>query len=234
MKKLSVIVPCLNESESIHLLKSKIESISDLYSFIFVDDGSSDQTFDLLKKNFSNFKSAIFVQNPKSLNLGGIYKKVLPSISTEYVCMIDADCSYDPQKLPQMFAKIEEGYDFVDGSANHPGANFASNTPLFRKVLSKGVVLMYNIIMLRNMHCYTSMFRIYKTQDLKELGLKNDGFMIMAEIKTKLLLKNKKCFEFPVDSNFRKFGVSKAKILKNIKDHLQYMLKLIGYRLGLS
>ncbi len=231
MNRLTLFVPCLNEEESIPQLKDKLADLYSWVDFIFVNDGSTDKTLECLKSHFSQLPNSTIVSNEKSMNLGGIFKKYLNLVKTPYVGMIDADCSYDPKMMVPMMKRIDEGFDFVDGSANHPGGRFAGKTPLYRKVFSKGVVFLYNFIMFKRMHCYTSMFRIYKTEDLRSILITKDGFMVLSEIKTKLLMANKTCFEFPTDSTFRKFGVSKARIFKNIKDHLQYMMELIIYRI---
>lgn len=227
-KKLSIIIPCFNEGGSIPLLKEKLETIKTKASFplelIFIDDGSSDNTYQLLLENFKHDK---VVQHETNLNLGAAVKTGIKHATGEYTAVIDSDCSYDPILLLEMYGLLNDQYDVIDASAHHPQAGFSNNTPWFRIFLSQSVVFMYNVLMKRNEFCYSSMFRIYKTPLLKSVQIENNNFLSMTELKIRLLKKNAKFLEIPAKNNFRQFGQSKMKIVNNIMEHLRFMLKIL-------
>lgn len=118
-QKLSIVVPCYNEEKVIDVfyervmeVTKKIEKNYD-YELVFIDDGSKDKTFELLKqlrnKN-DHIKMISF-----SRNFGkeaGIYAGLSNSVG-DLVVVLDADCQHPPEKILDMIKYIEEGYDTV-------------------------------------------------------------------------------------------------------------------------
>jgi dolichol-phosphate mannosyltransferase len=133
MKMLSVIVPCFNESANIDNTFKRIElnikKITDNYEIIFVDDGSTDNSFKILNE--------ISEKNPHlkiirfSRNFGhqyAIYAGIVSS-SGEGIFLIDADLQDPPEKFQEMFDKWSSGYDVVYGVRKSRKGNF------FKKIL---------------------------------------------------------------------------------------------------
>ena len=116
---ISVIVPCYNESRTIEIFYqeiTKISSVMDKYDFeyIFVDDGSKDDTLDIVKnlsKEDSRVKYISFSRNFGKES--GIYAGLEKS-KGDYAVVMDADLQAPPSLLPEMMRCIdEEGYDSV-------------------------------------------------------------------------------------------------------------------------
>lgn len=116
---ISVIVPCYNESRMIEIFYqeiTKISSVMDKYDFeyIFVDDGSKDDTLDIVKnlsKEDSRVKYISFSRNFGKES--GIYAGLEKS-KGDYAVVMDADLQDPPSLLPEMMRCIdEEGYDSV-------------------------------------------------------------------------------------------------------------------------
>ena len=118
-QKLSIVVPCYNEEKVIDFFYEKIMEVSKNfekkydYEIVFIDDGSKDKTFEILKelreKN-DNIKVISF-----SRNFGkeaGIYAGLSNSVG-DLVVVIDADCQHPPETILDMLKYIEEGYDTV-------------------------------------------------------------------------------------------------------------------------
>ena len=130
---LSVIVPCFNESANIDNTFKRVElnikKITDNYEIIFVDDGSTDNSFKILNE--------ISEKNPYlkiirfSRNFGhqyAIYAGIVSS-SGEGIFLIDADLQDPPEKFQEMFDKWSSGYDVVYGVRKSRKGNF------FKKIL---------------------------------------------------------------------------------------------------
>lgn len=147
MEKLSIIVPCYNEEKVINIfynetikIVNKITSKFD-YEFIFVDDGSKDNTLNLLKsikEKDNNVKIVSF-----SRNFGkeaGIYAGLINS-SGDYVVIMDADLQHPPELiLPMLESIVDEGYDTVTTKRiNRKGEPFIKSffSKMFYKVMSK-------------------------------------------------------------------------------------------------
>jgi glycosyltransferase involved in cell wall biosynthesis len=115
----SVIVPLLNEEESLKELSQKLEAVLDIincsYEVIFVDDGSTDRSFDKIREihsSNSRFKCIKFRKNyGKSAALAAGFKASKGS----YVITMDADLQDDPNEIPELLKTLQSGYDLVSG-----------------------------------------------------------------------------------------------------------------------
>jgi len=118
--KLSIIIPCYNESLSVNLFfdetKNHIESIRQSTEFIFVNDGSKDDTLEQLKKLKDNQSDYYISILDFSRNFGkeaGILAG-LENANGDYVVIMDADLQDPPFLLPKMLEELEKGdYDSV-------------------------------------------------------------------------------------------------------------------------
>jgi len=117
--KISVLVPCYNEEESLPELYAKLEQVMHErgydYEYVFVDDGSTDRTIAVLRElaQRSNRVSVIgFRRNygkSAALNVG------FRAVSGDVIVTMDADLQDDPEEIPGLLAKLEAGADLVSG-----------------------------------------------------------------------------------------------------------------------
>lgn len=120
MKKLiSVIVPCYNEQEVLHMFYDEISRVAGEMSaydfeFIFVNDGSRDNTLKICKELAQKDERVKFISFSRNFGKeAGIYAGFEKS-KGDLVCMMDADLQDPPALLPEMVKAIEEeGYDSV-------------------------------------------------------------------------------------------------------------------------
>jgi dolichol-phosphate mannosyltransferase len=225
MKKLTIIIPCFNEEDSIPQLVSKLRELESIlpenYSptFLFVDDGSSDRTYDLLNQNISSFSKAIIVRHEKNQNLGAALKTGIQSApESDLLAFLDSDCTYEPIVIIELLKQIEAGFDFVTVSPYHPKGS-VEGVPEWRLLLSKVLSLMYRIILRTDFHTYTAMVRIIKTDLVKPILSPRNDFSFVAAMFIKAIHRKYKIAEVPTVLKVRKFGVSKINIVKTIKSH---------------
>lgn len=146
MPKISVVVPCYNESESLPLFYKEICTIANTmhlveFEFLFIDDGSEDDTLEkleLLSQQDSRVKYISF-----SRNFGkeaGIYAG-LKNSTGEYVVLMDADLQHPPSLLPEMYKAVtEEGFDCAGArriSRKGEGVFRSFFSRLFYKIINK-------------------------------------------------------------------------------------------------
>lgn len=237
-KTLSIIIPCYNEEESLPLLFEKLSiflpQFKEDYELIFVNDGSTDNTLKLIQEifipKFSNVEIVTYTQNK---NLGGAVKEGIKKARMSYTCIIDGDCSYDPVDILKMMEHVDN-YQVISASAHHPDAQFYFKLPWYRLMLSKGVVFLYDIVMFKHLNSYTSIFRVYETKLLQSLEIKYDSFVAMTEIIVKCILAKAVILDFPSDSKYRTFGVSKMKLKNTILSHFKFLFEIILHRLKLK
>ena len=145
MKSLSIVIPCFNEedviSETISQLQTFCNEVTDLdLELIFVDDGSTDGTREILKHKLANdsrFKLIGFARN------FGHQVAVIAGIDAskgDAVVIIDADLQDPPSVIPQMIAKQREGYDVVYGTRTDRAGESAfklATARVFYRLLNK-------------------------------------------------------------------------------------------------
>ncbi len=117
-EKVSVIVPCYNEMEAIPFFYAEfIKCISEIknYEFevLFVDDGSKDDTLNVIKELSLKDERIHFLALSKNFGKESAMYAGLCNASGDYAVIMDADLQDPPSILPEMLEKINEGYDSV-------------------------------------------------------------------------------------------------------------------------
>ena len=116
--EVSVVVPLLDEQDNIRPLYEQItQSLSDEHSYeiIFVDDGSSDDSFAVLTKVQEADSRVRVIRFRKNFGQTAALSAGFAHAQGEIVVAIDADLQNDPADIPKMIAKLDEGYDVVSG-----------------------------------------------------------------------------------------------------------------------
>lgn len=115
--KLSLVVPCYNEEGNVEKFYSEVKKVFDGkvddYEFVFVNDGSKDKTYELLKKMYEEHKDSQIQVLSFSRNFGkeaAIYAG-LNAVRGDLVCLIDADLQQRPEVVLQMLSIMKENPD---------------------------------------------------------------------------------------------------------------------------
>lgn len=136
MKKLSIIVPCFNEEESIPYFYDEVKKVTknmDIkLELIFVDDGSRDKTLEVIKSKTDD-KEVKYISFSRNFGKEAAMYAGLSMASGDYVTIMDVDLQDPPSLLPEMVRLIEEeGYDCVaTKSTSRNGYSF------LRKIFTK-------------------------------------------------------------------------------------------------
>ncbi|MDM1329635.1 glycosyltransferase family 2 protein [Acinetobacter indicus] len=109
--KLSIVLPAKNESAAIGQTIAKIQQLQLAYEVIVVNDGSTDQT-----KQVAESAGAKVVTHPYSKGNGAAIKTGARTATGDIIVFMDADGQHDPQDIPRLIEKIEQGYDLVVGA----------------------------------------------------------------------------------------------------------------------
>jgi glycosyltransferase involved in cell wall biosynthesis len=173
---ISIIIPLLNEEESIFELYTKIKEVLNSvnisnYEILFIDDGSTDNSIEIIKKinlEDENVHCIRFRRNyGKSAALAVGFKRS----KGKYVITMDADLQDDPAEIPNLIQKLDEGFDLVTGGKNHRYDPISKTLPskLFNAVtsLASGIKLhdfncglkAYRSDVIKTVHIYGEMHR---------------------------------------------------------------------------
>ena len=118
MKKISIVVPCYNEEEALPLFYAEIDKVSKTmkedFEFIFVNDGSKDNTISIIKKFSKEDSRCKYINFSRNFGKESAMYAGLELSTGDYVTIMDADLQDPPSILPDMLKIIkEDGYDSV-------------------------------------------------------------------------------------------------------------------------
>lgn len=116
---LSVVVPCMNEEESIPLLVERLAQAiapwADRAEIILVDDGSTDSTWSMIKTSMAQVPQLVGLRLSANRGHQVALTAGLEAAKGERIFMLDADLQDPPEILPDMMTMMDQGYDVVYG-----------------------------------------------------------------------------------------------------------------------
>ena len=231
---LGIYIPLYNEEEGIDHLESELAKLELLlkdkcnYEIILIDDGSIDNTLELLKEKF-NKKLYRVISHFENKNLGGFLKTSIKDCQKDFIAFLDSDCTYNPSLLNEMYDLLLDGFSVVNASPYHP-KGIVVGVGKIRLFLSKSVNRVYRFISGKDFYTTSSICKIYKTELIKKIPITRKNFIAVTELFTKCMLITNKGIDFPCTLSTRLFGVSKLDIYSNIIDHIKYIVHFVAYK----
>jgi len=234
--KAVVILPTYNERENIQILLAKLLSVAKgitnhSLTFLVIDDNSPDGTGAAVREYQKKHPEIKMLTGPKQ----GLGKALLRAVGyatgelkAEVLVQMDADLSHDPASLPQFFAALDRGANFVVGSRYIPGGSIPHNWGIHRKIFSivgNAIVrfgLGYLVI-----HDWTGGYRLYKREFFEKARNQLQpykGYVFQIAFLHQSVARGAKVTEVPIHFTDRRFGHSKIAPAQYIKDVLAYVL----------
>jgi len=211
MYKLSVIIPIFNEGENVIPLSQEIKEtliplisgkiIKD-YEIIFVNDGSKDNTQNILEEINKKDKKIRFIQFRKNFGQTPALKAGFENSKGDLIITMDGDLQNDPKDIPRLIKKLEEGYDVVSGW------RLKRRDKFLKKINSKIMNNLRRKMIGDYLHDYGCSLKIYRKECIKDLELFGE---LHRYITAYLYIKGYKIGEIPVHHRHRKFGKTKYK-----------------------
>ena len=228
--KLSIIIPVYNEMNTIQEILKKIEDLYEIKKqIIIVDDGSSDETFNLIQ-NY-NFKSEHkIIKHKVNSGKGAAIKSSVNYISGDIVIIQDADLEYDPKDYKEIiFPIIKNKSKIVYGSRvlnkkRYNQTNFISN---FRIFCNHILTLLTNLLYRQNLTDAHTCYKAFDANIFKQINLKENDFAFCPEITAKVSKLGFKIFEVPINYVGRNYNEGK-KI--SFYDGIRAVIVLLKYR----
>lgn len=143
---LSVVIPAYNEEKLIGLAVQRIGEVlrwADIpYELVFVDDGSADRTWEEISRAAQTDACVRGVSFSRNFGKEAAIFAGLEAAKGDCCAVIDCDLQHPPEKLPEMYALWQQGWEVVNGVKANRGKEsglhaFAANT--FYKIMSKAV-----------------------------------------------------------------------------------------------
>jgi glycosyltransferase involved in cell wall biosynthesis len=213
---LSIIIPCYNEENTIDLIVEKIKKIKSLTpEIIIIDDCSTDNTSDVLKKISQFYPDIKIVTHDKNLGKGAAIRSGIKLVTGNIVLLQDADLEYDPNdyhNLLQPFAETDA--DIVYGT-RFKGGKYVRLHFFWHYLANKILTTITNIVTNLNMSDMETGYKVFKSHIIKNIKLNENSFGIEPEITVKLAKKKYIFYEVPISYNGRSYEQGKKITLKD-------------------
>jgi glycosyltransferase involved in cell wall biosynthesis len=204
---ISVVVPLMNEEQNVRLLYEtltrQLNELGRSYEVIFVDDGSTDRTFEVLKQLHAENQGLVHViRFRRNFSKTPALVAGFSRCRGEIIFTMDGDLQDDPQEMPRFLEKLEEGYDLVSGW-KFPRLDPLSKT--FPSRVFNGLVSLLTGVHLHDINCGFKAYRreIIEDDHLKLYGEFHRFVPVMAH------WRGFRVTEIKVAHHPRRFGVSK-------------------------
>jgi dolichol-phosphate mannosyltransferase len=202
MNPISVVIPLLNEQETLFEIVRRIDASCDgeLCEIVFIDDGSTDgswQTIEKLAQARGSVRALRFRRNfGKAAALAAGFAEATGKI----IITMDADLQDDPKEIPRMLAKLGEGYDVVSGWKQHRFDPWHKRWP---SLVFNAILRYFSKIPLHDFNCG---FKAYRREVLEEIDLYGEMHRFVPVLAA---ARGFKVAEITVEHHPREFGSSK-------------------------
>ena len=214
--EISLVIPVFNEEGSLKILHesviSQLEDIGKAFEVVFVDDGSTDRSNEILKELQSRDSRVVVIRFRRNFGKSAALSAGFAASRGELVFTMDADLQDDPAELPAMLAKLEEGYDLVSGW------KFKRRDSLSKRIPSKIFNLVTSLITGIHIHDFNCGFKLYRGEVARSLRIYGELHRYLPALAH---WKGYRVTEIEVRHHKRTFGKSKfggSRLIKGFLD----------------
>jgi glycosyltransferase involved in cell wall biosynthesis len=219
---LSIIIPILNEAQNIPLIYKRILEVmadtennyQDNYEIIFIDDGSSDNSFEICSKFSENDERVRAIQFRRNFGKTAALQAGFSCSRGAYIITIDCDMQEDPAAIPKMLDLLNQDFDMVSSWRK------IRMDPLSKTIPSK----FYNWIVSKltgiPLHDFNCGFKAYRREVIKEIKLYGELHRFIPVL---AFQRGFSVTEIPVNHQKRKFGISKFGAKRLFKGYLDFI-----------
>ena len=223
---LSVVIPLLNEEENIEALHGELHStlhVLDLeYEIVFVDDGSTDRSFALLKAIREKDPHVVVVRFRRNFGQTAGMTAGFDYARGDVIVTLDADLQNDPRDIPRLLEKMTDGFDLVSGWRYDRKDKYWSRR--FPSMIANKIISSITNVKLHDYGCTLKAFKKEVTKNIKLYGEMHRFIPAIASGMGVAIA------EIKVNHRERKFGTSKYGISRT----LRVILDLITVKFLLS
>lgn len=224
--KISVILPAYLEAENLKNILPSIVNIlerEDLEILVVDTMEQMDETKEVCEKN-----GVRYISRRGGNNYGDAIRTGFEDATGDYVVVMDADGSHDPQCIANFLKEMESSdYDLIIGSRYCKGGY--TDNPAILRLMSWMLNVAYRVIFGLKVKDVSDSFRMYRGEQIKQLPLECDNFDIVEEILIKLSLQFQpfRVKEVPISFNKRAAGESKRDLVKFVLSYLVTIRRLL-------
>ena len=223
--KLSVVIPLLNEEESLNPLANEIKKAVKLlninYEVIFVDDGSTDGSLKVIKDICKQDRRFRYISFRKNYGKSAALQVGFKHVTGDVVVTMDADLQDDPNEIGNLLKKLQEGNDLVSGWKKK------RFDPLIKRYSSRFfnyITRVMSGIKIHDFNCGLKAYRVEITQSIKIYGELHRYVPVLADWNGFIVS------EIPVTHHARRYGKTKFGISRFFKGFIDLVTVIFSTR----
>jgi len=232
MRLLSILIPAYQEERTIGEVLRQVASIDTepagfAKEILVCDDGSTDRTVDVVRRQVAEDSRIRLVQHEKNRGKGAAIRTALAEARGDYTLIQDADLEYEVGDYPALLAAVNAGADVVYGSRFLNGsrpAGMRTANYLANRILTRSANLLYGLSITDEATC----FKVFHTDLLRSLDLECEGFEFCPEVTAKLGRRKIAIAEVPI--HYRARNIAEGKKVR-WTDGVEALWVLVALRL---
>ena len=218
VNSVDIIVPVYNEEEGLESFYARIRSIGVTANLVFIDNASTDRTVEILK----SFDDVKLILHDKNEGYGGSINDGIRSTDGEIILIIDADCEYPPEAIPDMLRKFEtQEVVYASRFLDHQNENM----PLLKRKGNQIISGLFNLLFRQRVTDLYTGCKAFRRATLSGFAMERSGFESVLEMAVHFSRSGYKISEVPVKFVSRQTGVSQMKHVSEVFKYLYFLLR---------
>ena len=193
--KVSIIIPCYNEENTIaKLIENVLKYTDSSFEIIVINDFSTDNTKSIIENDLKN-KITKIINNDLNYGKGYSIRKGIEEATGEIILIQDADLEYDPADYEKLLKPIRNGFADVVYGSRFAGSDEKRVLYFWHMLGNKLLTLLSNMLTNLNLTDMEVCYKVFKANIIKDIRLEENRFGFEPEITAKISKKNVKIFE---------------------------------------
>jgi len=187
ISKISIIVPCYNEQDTIETLLETVLNADIPYTkeIIVVNDASSDDTAKVLQK-YNDHQSFDIRHHEKNLGKGAALRTGIVTASGDIVIIQDADLEYNPDEYPKLLKPFEDGVADVVYGSRFKGSEAERILYFWHSIGNKSLTLLSNMMTNLNLTDMETCYKVFRREIIQGITIQENRFGFEPEVTAKI------------------------------------------------
>ena len=201
---ISVVVPVYNEERTIEEILRRSLLQPSVAQLIAVDDGSSDTTWERLKKAAAHDKRLKILQHPQNRGKGAAIRTALPHAASPLILIQDGDLEYDPEDYGRLLERMRRGAQVVYGSRFlQPASGGAYSSTFWHRSGNRLLTLLVNAVSGQRLSDSATCYKMFRQEVLQQIELEEERFGFCPEVTMNVSHLGIRIVEIPIRYQFR-------------------------------
>ncbi len=208
--RLSVLIPVYNEEKTVDEILTRVLALGPVVKeIVVVDDGSKDQTAEIVRGRAEAEGKIRFFQAPKNQGKTAAIKQALALATGDIIIIQDADLEYDPAEIPDVIAPILMGVADVAYGSRFLVRKATRVLYFYHYLANVGLTFLCNMLTNRNMTDIETCYKAFRAEVIKPLNLTSKGFGMEVEITAMVCKTRARTYEVPISYYGRSYEEGK-------------------------